>query len=81
MSFLRECFTQKQIWAVAKNILEFRVLERYGHFVLPLLIILISIVFFVSRALIFILTPLKQPCVIAEIIVKSPPNQKWHTIR
>jgi len=41
------------------------------HFALPLLIIQICIVLFITRALAFVLKPMKQPRVIAEIIVSS----------
>jgi len=41
------------------------------HFALPLLIVQIVIVLGITRALAFFLKPLKQPRVIAEIIVSS----------
>lgn len=44
------------------------------HFALPLLIIQIVIVLCITRALAFALKPLKQPRVIAEIIVSSRPS-------
>jgi len=43
------------------------------NFALPLLIVQICIVLFVTRTLAFLLKPLRQPRVIAEIIVSSFP--------
>lgn len=44
------------------------------HFALPLLIVQIVIVVTLTRALAFVLKPLRQPRVIAEIIVSPPPS-------
>ena len=41
------------------------------HYALPLLIIQITLVLAITRALAFLLKPLRQPRVIAEIIVSS----------